>query len=113
MNIVNYNDPDLILTGVDIGGTDMFSYQGQPFTGIIQEFDNNNNLMYELSYVNGFKEGVQKYYFPNGQLEHEYKEKNNLTVDYLKVWDNQGNLIYHSIHDANGEITSVLINNLP
>lgn len=113
MNNINYNDSDLILKGVDIGCTDMFSYQGQPCTGIIQESDSNNKLMYELSYVNGFKEGVQKCYFSDGQIEEEYIELSNLTVDYFNVWNNQGILIYHAIHDDKGRITDVLINNLP
>jgi antitoxin component YwqK of YwqJK toxin-antitoxin module len=111
MTTVNYNDANLVMVGVDSGGSDMFEYNGQPFTGTIEEYDGSNNLIAEMEYVNGYVEGIQKFYHANGQLEEEYRDLNNIAVDYYKYWNDQGYLIYHATFDNKGSLISTIVDN--
>lgn len=53
---------DLEIIGFDGGGTEMFNYQGKPFTGILETVI--NDIVYsEEEYRNGYKEGIQKFFF--------------------------------------------------
>ena len=67
------------------------------FSGIIQSFYENGNLMDEAEFTDGHIGGVQREYYENGQM------KDEVTIRYAKPegdwrgWDEQGNLLYHSV----------------
>jgi antitoxin component YwqK of YwqJK toxin-antitoxin module len=102
-------DDDLEYAGIDAGGGSMFNYRGQPFTGIIEEFDQNDTLVGEMEFRNGYKDGVQRLYCQNSQMEQEYFEKYKRFYDTYKYWDANGNLIRHIEFDNEGnEINRII-----
>ena len=87
---------DLELIGFDGGGIEIFNYQGQPFSGILET--KNDGITYsEEEFQNGYKEGLQRrYFFPSGALKLEYTLKNNDFDGLYKRWDENGNLVEQS-----------------
>lgn len=87
---------DLELIGFDYGGSEIFHYQGKPFTGFLETKE--NGIVYgEEEFQEGYKEGIQRsYYFPSGNIEHEYFLKNNGLNGIFKKWDEDGNLTSQS-----------------
>lgn len=82
---------DLTLVGFDASGTEMYNYQGLPFTGIIEEYVN-SVLISEIEYKNSYREGVCRAYYPNGQMSEEYFLKYNGLDGSFKTWDSNGHL---------------------
>ena len=84
---------DLELVGFDAGGTEIFNYQGSPFTGILETVT--NGVVYaEEEFRNGYKEGIQRrFFFPSGSLKEEYGLKDNDLNGIAKRFDESGNLI--------------------
>jgi len=93
MLTINYNDPDLTPDGVDIGGGEKYNYQNAPFTGALQFSYPNGSLQTEITYVNGYVEGVCREYYSNGQMMQESYIKYNLDYGLFRQWDENGNLI--------------------
>ncbi len=93
MQTVNWNDPDLTLAGIDIGGGEIYNYQGAPFTGVLQFSFPNGNLETEITCVNGRPEGVWRGYYPNGQMMEEFYFKYNQEYGPYTRWDENGNVI--------------------
>ena len=96
MVTINYDDPDLTPAGLDVGGGEIYHYQGIPFTGMLQYSFPNGNLQTEIAYVNGHPEGVWREYYLNGQIMEESYIKYNLYYGPFKEWDESGNLITES-----------------
>lgn len=94
--MIRVNIKHLELWYLDSGGVPTYRYKGQPFTGIIETYEN-NSLLSETEYLNGFQEGWERFYHPNGQLDTEYKNHNNDTINgTYKEYDTDGNLIFDS-----------------
>jgi len=87
---------DLEFSGYDGGGTPIYKYDGNYFTGIIEEYDDAGNLIGETEYRNGYIEGVQREYYASGQLKQEYHEKDNLLDGMYREWDENGKIISES-----------------
>lgn len=83
---------DLELIGFDAGGGEILNYQGEPFTGIIEELKD-GRLIGEVEFTNGHRGGVYRTYFDNGQLEEEYFLYFNKMEGNYREWDEDGNLI--------------------
>jgi len=94
MLTINYNDPDLTPAGLDIGGGEIYHYQGAPFSGVLQYSYPNGNLQTEITYLNGYPEGVCREYYSNGQMMEERYIKYNLSYGHYREWDENGNLIF-------------------
>lgn len=92
-NILKVKDEDLELHGVDAGGSPIYYYRDEPFTGYIVEHYPDGQLMSEEEYQNGYVEGVQRRYYENGQLKEEYYLKGNKLSRYFKRWDEGGTLL--------------------
>lgn len=107
---INFDDADLQYAGIDAGGGSMYDYQGQPFTGIIEEFYANGNLCGEIECKNGYTDGVQRAYYDNGQMEEEYYIKRNRNYKSFKCWSRTGKLTMHIEYDENGNQISKIIN---
>lgn len=67
-------------TGIDSGGSAMYNYKGQPFTGIRLLYEDEGWLSLEEEYQNGYLEGWVRSYYKNGKLEEEYQLHNNAVV---------------------------------
>jgi antitoxin component YwqK of YwqJK toxin-antitoxin module len=90
-----HDDPDLeMMDYPDSGGMVRFTYKGEPFTGFLIEYYPNGKLAGELEYEDSYSEGWKRLYFPNGQLQQEYRACANQTVKgTFKKYDEQGNLL--------------------
>lgn len=96
MQTINYDDPDLTPAGLDIGGGEKYNYHGAPFTGILQFSNPDGNIETEITYVNGYPEGLCREYYSNGQVAEERYIKYNLSYGLFKQWDENGNLVFES-----------------
>lgn len=102
---INSDNPDLIFGIPDAGGGETYFYQGQPFTGIIEDYfyDNPSVLAGETQVVNSHTDGRQTTYWPNGQLQEEYFEKNHRSYNTHKTWNEQGNQVSYSEYSQPGK----------
>ncbi|WP_333809341.1 hypothetical protein [Flavobacterium sp.] len=71
---------DLKLVGIDSGGSEILHYKGKPFTGIKLIYEDAGWLSGEIEFKNGYREGWEREYYENGQLESEVKMHNNIAV---------------------------------
>ena len=93
MLIVNWDNPDINIAGFDIGGGEIYHYQGAPFTGILVTTYPNGNLNSEIQCINGYPEGFEREYFENGQIREESFIIKNRPYGLIRQWDKNGNLI--------------------
>ncbi len=107
---INDKDVDELLEFVDVdnAGGCVFHYQGKPFNGIIQAFYDNDNLQDEAEYTDGHIGGVQREYYENGQMKSEYFKYFAKPEGDWREWDEQGNLLYHSIWKE-GEKVKIIV----
>lgn len=77
--------------GADSGGGIIFHYQGQPLTGIIQEFLN-GVLVSESEFTDGHEGGIQRQYYLSGQIKQEYTIRFNKLEGTFTEWDESGNI---------------------
>ncbi len=79
------------------GGVEALLYNGQPFTGIAQFYTEDGILYGEDEYHEGYQEGWKRFYFPNGQLQSEYKTHNNDRISNTwSEFDEDGNILKDS-----------------
>lgn len=83
---------ELELRGFDAGGGDIIYYQGKPFTGIRVTYEN-GHLSIEEEFTDGHLGGIQRTYYPNGQMDEEYFIAFNTPYGIERRWDSAGNLI--------------------
>ena len=100
---INIEDEDVEFAGNDAGGGSMWNYKGQPFTGILEDFCENGNLIGEIECKNGYKDGLQTAFYENGLPKEEYHEKYNRCYGPYKYWDEEGILILHILFDNDGK----------
>jgi len=110
MILINDNVVDNVLDMVDVdnAGGPVYHYKGKPFSGIIQSFYDNGNLMDEAEFTNGHIGGVQRKYYENGQMKSEYFKYFAKPEGEWKGWDEQGNLLYHSIWKEGEKIKEII-----
>lgn len=109
IKVQNSEEEDKIFEFVDVdnAGGVVYNYKGKPFSGIIQHC-NGDKIVYEEEFTNGHVGGVQREYYENGQM------KDEVTIRYAKPegdwrgWDEQGNLLYHSVWEE-GEMIKEII----
>jgi len=91
--MIRKNSNELELWYFDGGGVPVYRYNGTPFTGIVEEYD--NGILYaEDEYINGFQEGWMRIYHTNGQLQIKVQKHNNMQVSgTYKEYDQDGILI--------------------
>jgi antitoxin component YwqK of YwqJK toxin-antitoxin module len=97
--IVSYDDVEE--RGTDSGGGIIFYYKGEPLTGMIQEVVN-GILIGESEFTDGHEGGVQRFYFPNGQVQEEFFIHFNKLEGTYTFWDENGNITRLS-HWKNGK----------
>jgi len=92
--MIKIQNTELELIKVDGGGSPVYNYKGNPFTGILVGYSKNGHVFVEEEYQNGFQEGWTRFFYENGKVKREYKSHNNLQVEETyKEWDENGNLI--------------------
>lgn len=88
------NELDLELVDFDGGGMGIYHYQGKPFTGLMLILDQDEDVVGEREYVDGYEEGWTRYFYKNGKLKEEHKSSKNLLIEgTFKEFDEDGNLI--------------------
>ena len=96
---------DLEFIGFDGGGSEIFNYNGQPFNGMLLDKDCNNIVRSEEEFINGYKDGVQRYFYQTGSLQEEFSLLNNSLHGLFKQWDENGNLTSQTNWDHGVEIS--------
>lgn len=98
IRIYSQEEEDKVFEFVDVdnAGGVVYHYQGKPFTGIIQHFDI-DNLVAEEEFTDGHIGGVQRKYYSNGQMQEECYQYFGKLDKYFKAWDENGNLLHHSV----------------
>lgn len=91
---IKETDPELLFINLDGGGSPIYKYKGQYFTGIVEDYLD-GILNYEAEYENGYLEGWVRFYHPNGDLETVKKLHNNVLIPgTYKRFDEDGYLIH-------------------
>jgi len=90
---VNWHDPDLKISGIDVGGGNIYEYDGRPFTGIIREYHSDGLLRNEITCLRGYPDGLQREYFSNGQVAEESYMTHNWDYGPITEWDENGNIM--------------------
>jgi len=90
---VSYDD--LEARGTDAGGGIIYHYQGEPLTGIIEEFKN-GVLIGESEFTDGHIGGIQSDYYLNGQIHEECTIRFNKMEGTYTIWDENGNITQRS-----------------
>ena len=108
--IINGKDEEKLLefVGVDNAGGVIYHYQGKPFTGCIEWYDDNGNLESEERFIDGHAGGWQREYFPNGQLKSEYYKNFGRIDKHFKTWDENGTLLSHTIWEDGKRVKAIL-----
>ena len=91
-------------------GGGRWSYNSNPFTGIANEYyDNTQILSSKTQFVDGYIEGLQTEYYFNGNKKTEYYKKDDFIYNYLKKWNEQGDLIYYVQYDNFGNFLTKIV----
>lgn len=96
---VNVDDPNMEDIGFDINGDFIMAYNGVPFTGIIEYYfsDNPQQLSGEEEHKDGYRVGIQRTYYPNGQMKTEYTKGVGGYDGWARKWNEQGSLTYEKL----------------
>jgi antitoxin component YwqK of YwqJK toxin-antitoxin module len=77
-----------------------FKYQDKQFTGIGYECDDNGNLISEVCYKDGLKDGVTKEWFVNGKVSLEKSYRYNTLHGSCRRWYESGGLESEEIYEV-------------
>lgn len=82
MEKLRVRDEDLEFAGIDGGGIAMYTYQGKPFTGIIEDyfFENEEQLASETEYLDGYQQELRLHIMKMGKLLHILHQA---TISYM------------------------------
>jgi hypothetical protein len=72
---------------------------GALFTGEAVTFNRLDEMTIVATYVDGFREGVQRKWYDGGQLKSEMTVRNGRMVGATRCWDRDGNLVREERHD--------------
>lgn len=95
------------LVDVDNAGGVVYNYKGKLFTGIIEYYDV-EKLIAEEEFTDGHIGGVQRKYYENGQVKSEYYKYFAKPEGDWKEWDEEGNLIHHSVWKEGDKIETIV-----
>lgn len=80
-----------------------YSYNGKAYTGIIEEYNDSGTLISEIKLVNGKKEGLSKFYWPDGKLKCEANYQNGIYHGSVTRYFENGNLFSSFNYDQGQE----------
>jgi antitoxin component YwqK of YwqJK toxin-antitoxin module len=70
----------------------VYNYNGSEYSGILEEYDTKGQLLSEIKLVNGKKEGLSKFYWPDGKLKCEANYQNGIYHGSVIRYFENGNL---------------------
>jgi len=73
-------------------GPEEYLFKGSPFTGTAVELDDSGRVIYQCEFNDGVKDGVERSYYRNGNLESELTYKKNFTHGWDREWHENGAL---------------------
>jgi antitoxin component YwqK of YwqJK toxin-antitoxin module len=101
-----YNVRDLEMLQDDVGAW-YYKLDGTPYTGYAYAlFPQSGTVSYEYNLVNGYQEGIQKQWYPNGQLQSEQNFENNIPNGKCSEWHENGVLRFEGEYDFGKKIWS-------
>lgn len=71
----------------------IYYFKGKPYSGVMEEHDASKNLIGVSEFADGKKNGVSKYYWPNGTLKFEANYKNGFYHGSVKRYFENGKLL--------------------
>ena len=90
MNKINIKDLDFMEWAPD--SEPRLSYSGKPFNGIACNMRPDGTLEYENEYSDGYREGVQKEFYPDGKVSSIYHRKWSRFHGEETEWYKNGNI---------------------
>ena len=75
----------------------------EPFTGVVETFNNDSQLWERQNYKDGKREGLWEMFYENGQLSFRGNYKNGKQDGLLEYFDEDGNLTSTETY-RNGEL---------
>ena len=74
------------------GGSPIYTWKDEPFTGVAYELGADGTLLNETAYVDGIQDGTTKSWYPNGQLESAIDMKFNRPHGNFRHWYEDGRI---------------------
>ena len=96
-NIVKHN----------VTGLFHFDVERAPFTGLAIETFEDGNPKAEISFLKGYKDGMQRYWYPEGSLKEESQWFDGMLNGLVRYWDQNGRLI-KILRYKNGNLIEVI-----
>lgn len=84
---------------------DAVLHQGRPFTGIMQAYHVNHVLAMECEYLDGFRAGTCKEWYPNGQLSRKWRAVRGVIQGEECEWHENGVLRSVSVYLHGAELS--------
>ncbi len=81
----------------------VYSFEGSVYTGIVEEYDDAGRLISEIKLVDGKKEGLSKFYWPDGKLKCEANYQNGIYHGSVVRYFENGNLFSSFNYDQGQE----------
>jgi antitoxin component YwqK of YwqJK toxin-antitoxin module len=78
--------------------------QREPFSGCAVDKFEDGSRKGEASFFEGKKDGVERYWYSNGQIRVERQWMNGELHGYLTEWDTQGNLLGRKRYQRGEEV---------
>jgi hypothetical protein len=84
-----------------------FDVERTPFTGIALEVFENGNPQAEAHFLEGQKDGMERFWYLNGKLKEEGQWFDNRANGLMRSWDEEGKLL-KAVRYKNGELIEIL-----
>jgi antitoxin component YwqK of YwqJK toxin-antitoxin module len=79
-------------------------YEGEPFTGELEDTDDNGRIVGLTAYQNGIEHGPQTEWYPTGQKHIEGQCEQGGAVGEWREWHPNGQLAEYSLFNKFGEL---------
>jgi antitoxin component YwqK of YwqJK toxin-antitoxin module len=81
------------------GGSPIYTWKGEPFTGIAYILDDAGKIAKETSYVDGIEDGIETMWYSNGQIETIRGIKWNRPHGKFQYWYEDGKIKLEGVCD--------------
>lgn len=84
-----------------------YDVERTPFTGRAVEMYEDGSPQAEAHFLEGQKDGMERFWYPNGQLKEEGQWFNNRANGLMRTWSEEGKL-FKAVRYKNGDLIEVL-----
>lgn len=84
-----------------------FDVERTPFTGLAVESFKDGNPRAEAQFLDGQKDGMERFWYPNGKLKEEGQWFDNQANGLMRSWDEEGKLL-KAVRYKNGQLIEIL-----